>query len=57
MIIRAKCLLFDFQQTTNSKRCKTDRKILMERPDGVAHIIRFLRHIKKLRDAGYNDET
>ena len=43
------------------KRCKTDRKILMERPDVVAHRIRFLRHIKKLRDAGYTivytDET
>ena len=43
------------------KRCKTDRKILMERPDVVAHRIRFLRHIKKLWDAGYTivytDET
>ena len=43
------------------KRCKTDRKILMERPDVVAHRIRFLRHVKKLRDAGYTivytDET
>ena len=30
------------------KRCKTDRKILMERSVVVAHRIRFLRHIKSL---------
>ena len=43
------------------KRCKIDQKILSERPDVVAHRIWFLRHIKKLRDAGYTivytDET
>ena len=43
------------------RRCTTNRKILMERPDVVAQRISYLRNIKRLREAGYTiiytDET
>ena len=43
------------------KRCVQNRKVLMERPDVVAHRIRFLRQIKSYREEGrpviYTDET
>ena len=43
------------------KRTVSNRKILMERPDVVAHRIQYLRKMKQYRDAGrpivYTDET
>ena len=43
------------------KRCVQNRKVLMERPDVVAHRIRFFRQIKSYREEGrpiiYTNET
>ena len=43
------------------KRCSQNRKVLMERTDGVSHRIRFLRQIKTFREQGrpiiYTDIT
>ncbi|KAJ8317682.1 hypothetical protein KUTeg_005586, partial [Tegillarca granosa] len=45
----------------NWKKCSTNRKILMEKPDIVSKRINYLREIKKLRETGHNiiymDET
>ena len=38
-------------------RCRVNQKVLMERQDVVLSRIRYLRMVRKLREAGYTDET
>ena len=38
-------------------RCRVNQKVLMERQDVVLSMIRYLRMVRELREAGYTDET